>query len=481
MDKLKKSETGIRGLDLITKGGLPSGRPSLICGSAGSGKTLFGLSFIVNGIELYGEPGVVISFEERPDDMIINASSLGWDLQRHIEKNDLVIDYVYIERSEIEETGYYNLDGLFIRIAQAVNKTGAKRILIDTLESLFSGFSNEQLLRAEIRRLFKWLKDKGLTAVITAEAGENTLTRWGLEEYLSDFVISLQVKVVNNIATRSLRLVKYRGSAHGTDEFPFLITPTGFSVLPLTEVSLEYGTTDEMFSSGVGNIDEMLGNKGLFRGSILLITGSPGSGKTLLGGMILNAACERGETVMYVSFEESRSQLLRNFRSIGIDLNKWIEKGLFLFGNFRPTSVGIESHLIRMIAMMEDAKPSLVFIDPVSSLSGMNPPPEARSMLLRILHYIQSMGITCILTEMTGVTTQESPLNITSMVDAWFRLELVKTENDWKKIFTIMKVRGLKHSGLEKELVISDRGIDIVDLPAHNRAQSKYDNRKLIK
>jgi circadian clock protein KaiC len=466
MDTLKKSKTGIKGLDLITGGGLPAGRPSLVCGSAGSGKTLFGLNFIVNGIEQYDEPGVVITFEERTEDMIANVVSLGWDLQKHIENKILVIDYVYIERSEIEETGYYSLDGLFIRIAQAVKTTGAKRILIDTLESLFSGFSNEQLLRAEIRRLFKWLKDKGLTSVITAEAGENTMTRWGLEEYLSDFVIALQTKVVHNIATRNLRLVKYRGSSHGTDEFPFLITSTGFSVLPLTEVSLDYSTTTEMFSTGIGKIDEMLGSQGLYRGSIILFTGTPGSGKTLLGGTILNAACERGEKVMYISFEESRPQLLRNFHSIGIDFEKWMENDLFLFGNFRPTSVGIESHLIRMIDMMEDEKPSLVLIDPVSSLSGSNPAPESRSMVLRILHYMQSMGITCMLTEMvSGDGTEGSPLNITSMVDAWFRLELVKSDGEWKKFFNIVKVRGLKHSGLEKELVITGKGIDLVDLP----------------
>lgn len=466
MEKIKKSKSGIKGFDAITNGGLPSGRPSLVCGTAGSGKTLFGINFIVSGIREFNEPGVIISFEERVDDLVANVESMGWDLRKHIDEKKLMIDYIYVERSEIEETGYYNLDGLFIRIASAVKVTGAKRILIDTLESLFSGFTNEQLLRAEIRRLFKWLKDKGLTAVITAEAGNNTLTRYGLEEYLSDFVLLLKTTTNHNVTTRSLRLIKYRGSDHEIDEYPFLINSSGFSVLPLSDVSFDYEVTDKRVPTGIGKLDDMLGNKGLYNSSILLISGTPGSGKTLLAASILEAACKRGEKVIYISFEESRRQLLRNFKSAGINVEKWIEKDLFRFGNFRPTSTGIESHLITMIDMMEDEKPAKVVIDPVSSWAGINLAPESRSMVLRILHYIQSIGITCILTEMTSTgKPEESPMNLTSMVDAWFYLQLSEVDGSRKKILNIIKVRGLNHSDRQRELIISEKGIDLVDLP----------------
>ena len=463
--KFEKSRSGIKGLDSITGGGLPSGRPSLVCGEAGTGKTLFCIEFIVNGIREFDEPGVIISFEERTDDLIANVHSLGWDLQKHIDEKKLVIDYVYIERSQIEETGEFNLDGLFVRIAEAVRVTGAKRILIDTIESLFSGFTNEQLLRAEIRRLFKWLKDKGLTAVVTAEAGENTLTRYGLEEYLSDFVLLLQTRIKDNVCTRNLRLVKYRGSAHGANEYPFLITSTGFSILPLTEVSLDYEAPDERFLTGIKDLDNMLG-KGLYRGSALLISGTSGSGKTSLAISLVSAACERGEKIMYISLEESKRQLIRNMRSIGIDLEQWMNKGLFHLENLRVVSMGIENHLIKMIHDIEREKPSIVAIDPVSSLENINQE-ESRSLVFRILHYLQSKGIICVFTEnVNPMMTESSKMEITSLTDAWIFLQQKVINGSRKKTLNIIKARGTDHSDRLFELVMTQEGIELADLPA---------------
>ena len=468
MEVLKKAKSGIKGLDIITRGGLPLGRPSLVCGSAGAGKTLFGIEFIVNGIRNFNEPGVIISFEERTRDIIANVASLGWDLQKHVDAKELFIDYVYIERSEIEEAGHFNLDGLFIRIAEAVRVTGAKRILIDTLESLFSGFTNEQLLRAEIRRLFKWLKDKELTAVITAEAGENGLTRYGLEEYLSDFVMQLDSRLIDNVSTRRLRIVKYRGSKHGADEYPFLITDTGFSILPVTDVSLDYEAPQERYLTGIKQLDEMLGGKGLYRGSALLISGTAGSGKSSLSASILNAACMRGEKVMYVSFEESRQQVLRNMASIGIEIKQWIDKGLFHFENFRSVTLGIEAHLVNMIDTLEREKPSLLVIDPLSSLSNTNIHQQSRSLALRVLHYIQSVGITCLFTEIADLDNLEkSSMEISSLMDSWILLRYMEVDGLRMKTLTIIKARGMKHFDQVCELIMSENGIELRELKAN--------------
>jgi circadian clock protein KaiC len=465
MEVLEKSESGIKGFDIITRGGLPKGRPSLVCGSAGAGKTLFGVEFIVNGIRKFNEAGVIISFEERTHDLITNAASLGWDLQKYIDEKKLAIDYVYIERSEIEETGHYNLDGLFIRIAEAVRVTGARRILIDTLESLFSGFTNEQLLRAEIRRLFKWIKDKGLTAVITAEAGENSLTRYGLEEYLSDFVMKLDSRIIDNVSTRRLRIVKFRGSKHATDEFPFLITDSGFSILPVTDITLDYKSSQERFLTGIEQLDEMLGGKGLYRGSALLISGTPGSGKSSLAASILNAACMRGEKVMYVSFEESRQQVLRNMASIGMDLAQWIDKGILHFENYRSVTLGIESHLINMIDTLGREKPSLLVIDPLSSLSDSTSTLESKNLAIRVLHYIQSVGITCLFAEITHDSNMEkSSMEISSLMDSWILLRHVEEDGMRRKTLSIIKARGMKHSDKVKELIMTENGIELRDL-----------------
>src|ERR1043165_2019349 len=355
---LKKEPTGISGFDEITDGGLPSGRPTLVCGSAGAGKTLFGMECLVRGAPLYDEPGVFMSFEESEEELATNVASLGFDLERLSDEGKLIVDYVFIERSEIEETGEYDLEGLFLRLGHAIDKIGAKRVVLDTLEALFSALPNEAIIRAELRRLFRWLKERGVTAVITCERGEGTLTRYGLEEYVADCVILLDHRVHNQISTRRMRIVKYRGTSHGTNDNPFLIDDRGFSVLPITSLGLSRTAPTEHISSGIARLDTMLEGKGFYRGSSILVSGTAGTGKSTIGAHFVEAACKRGERALFFAFEESQSQIVRNMRSIGIDLERFVKKGLLEFHNARPSTWGLEVHLAMIHKAISEFSPS---------------------------------------------------------------------------------------------------------------------------
>jgi circadian clock protein KaiC len=362
-----KAPTGIAGLDEITAGGLPAGRPTLICGAAGCGKTLMAMEFLVRGATEFGEPGVFMSFEEGVQELTENVRSLGFDLDELMEQEKLVVDYVHVERSEIEETGEYDLEGLFIRLGFAIDSIGARRVVLDTLEVLFGGLQNEAVIRSELRRLFRWLRDKGVTAVITGERGEGTLTRHGLEEYVSDCVILLDHRVTDQLATRRLRVVKYRGSIHGTNEYPFLIDEDGIDVLPVTSLALEHAASSQRISTGIPGLDQMLGGKGYYRGSSVLVSGRAGTGKTSLSAHFVDAACRRGERCIYFAFEESRSQVVRNMRSIGVDLQPWVDNGRLLFHAARPTQHGLERHLVNMYKAIRDIQPQAVIVDPRTS------------------------------------------------------------------------------------------------------------------
>src|SRR3954462_2315067 len=343
---LPKAPTGIQGLDEITAGGLPRGRPTLVCGSAGCGKTLFSMEFLVRGATEYGEPGVFMAFEETAPELAQNVRSLGFDLEKLIRQKKMAVDFVYVDRNEIDETGEYNLDGLFIRLNAAIESIGAKRVVLDTIEALFSGLQNEGILRAELRRLFRWLKDRGVSAVITGERGEGTLTRRGLEEYVSDCVILLDHRITDQISTRRMRIVKYRGTTHGTNEYPFLIDEHGFTVLPLTSLGLNHSVSEERISTGIPRLDAMLGGEGFYRGSTILLSGSAGTGKTSLAAHLADAACRREERCLYFSFEESPAQLIRNMRSVGLNLDSWGKKNLLQFPSPRASFYGLEPPLV---------------------------------------------------------------------------------------------------------------------------------------
>lgn len=462
-----KCPTGVHGLDEITAGGLPRGHPTLVCGSAGCGKTLLGIEFLVRGALQYGEPGVCLCFEETPEELTENVASLGFDLADLIARKKLLIDHVFIERSQIEETGEYDLEGLFVRLGHAIDSIGAQRVLLDSLESLFAGLANESILRAELRRLFHWLKEKGVTAIVTGERGEGTLTRHGLEEYVSDCVIVLDHRVNDLIFTRRLRVVKYRGSSHGTNEYPFLIDEQGISVLPVTSLGLEHRASEERISTGVPELDAMLGGKGYYRGSSILVSGTAGTGKTSVAAHFVEAACRRGERCLYCAFEESPSQLLRNMRSIGIDLEPWVVKGLLQFYSARPTAYGLEMHLVNMHKVVTNFKPPVLVVDPVTSLTGSGTNLEAATMLLRLIDFLKGGQITALLTALTSGSggPEATEVGISSMIDTWLVLRNIEVENQRYRGLYFLKSRGMAHSNQIRQLELTDHGVRIHEAP----------------
>lgn len=463
---LSKAATGIAGFDEITFGGLPAGRPTLICGAAGAGKTLFATEFIVRGARDLGEPGVIMAFEETVKDLETNVASLGFNLKKMQKDNLLRIDHVHVDRSEIEETGEYDLDGLFIRLGYAIDSIGAKRVMLDTLENLFSGLKNEAILRAELRRLFSWLKEKGVTAVITGEKGDGTLTRQGLEEYVSDCVIMLDHRIKNQISTRLLRIVKYRGSLHGTNEYPFLIDEEGVSVLPVTSLKLDNEVSGERVSSGITTLDNMLGGKGFFRGSSILISGTAGTGKTSMAAYFADATCKRKERCLYLAFEESPKQIIRNMKSIGINLDQHIETGQLMLHSSRPTSHGLEMHLVEIHKKVQQFKPHTVILDPITNLVTIGSMGDVKSILIRLIDFLQSEGITVMFTALiyNNDTSLQADEGVSSLVDAWLLVRDIESNGERNRGVYIMKSRGMKHSNQVREFVISENGLELVDV-----------------
>lgn len=463
---LPKVPSGIQGLDEITGGGLPRGRPTLVCGSAGCGKTLFAMEFLVRGATHYDEPGVFMAFEETAAELTQNVRSLGFDLAELVAQKKIALDHVRVERSEIEETGEYDLDGLFVRLGYAIDSISAKRVVLDTIEALFSGLSNQAILRAELRRLFRWLKDKGVTAVITGERGEQAFTRYGLEEYVSDCVILLDHRVTEQISTRRLRIVKYRGSLHGTNEYPFLIDETGISVLPVTSLGLCHKVSSERVSSGIPRLDAMLGGQGYYRGSSVLVSGTAGSGKTSMAACFADAACRRGERTMYFAFEESRDQLVRNMRSIGVDLEPWLQSGLLRFHATRPTLYGLEMHLATMHKWVNEIQPQAVVMDPISNLMSAGTAIEIKSMLIRLLDYLKAQRITALFTSLNsgGSPTEQTEVGVSSLMDTWLLLRDLEVGGERNRCMYILKSRGMAHSNQLREFLLTDRGIELADV-----------------
>jgi circadian clock protein KaiC len=461
--QLKKSATGIVGFDQITGGGVPSGRPTIVCGGPGCGKTMFAMEFLVRGATQFGEPGVLMTFEETGEEMTRNVESLGFDLQTLVKRKKLFLDYVRVEPSEIQETGEYDLEGLFVRLQHAVDSIGAKRVVLDTLEAVFSGFGNSGTLRAEIRRLFRWLKDRGLTTVVTAERGEGALTRYGLEEYVSDCVISLDHRVNDQISTRRMRIVKYRGSAHGTDEYPFLIDNKGFSVLPLSAIRLEHNVSTERISSGIPDLDGMLEGQGFFRGASILVSGTSGSGKSTLAAHFAHATCLRGKRALYIAFEESPAQVTRNMRSIGIDLGAHIRKGLLNFSAWRPSQHGLEMHLLRIHDLVDSFDPEVVIVDPITNLISSNAN-EVHGMLMRMLDFLKSRQITALFTTLTGNRNAEeqTEVGISSLTDTWILMRDLELNGERNRCLYVLKSRGMAHSNQIREFVLTNKGVRLL-------------------
>jgi circadian clock protein KaiC len=462
--ELPKALTGITGFDDITYGGLPKGRPTLVAGGAGSGKTMFAMEFIVHGAVEYGEPGVYVTFEENIGDLKKNFASLGYNLEKLVDEKKIAIDHVFIERSQIEETGEYNLEALFIRLGYAIDTIGAKRVALDTIEVLFAGLRNDAVVRSEILRLFRWLKDRGITAVVTGEKGDRTITRYGLEEYIADCVIMLDNRVTSELATRRLRIMKYRGSTHGADEYPFLIGKDGISIFPITSIKTEYKISMERVSTGIASMDKLLEGKGYYRGSSILITGTAGTGKSSFAAYFANAACGCGEKCLYIAFEETQDQIIRNMSSIGIDLEKWVKKGLLKFHITRPTSYGLEMHLLMMEDDIKKFQARNVIIDPITDFSAIGGGREVKSMTSRLNDMLKSNNITVLYTDLIrGDINPEAPeMHISSLIDTWVMLRNFEFNGERSRGITILKSRGMSHSNQISEFTITRKGIELV-------------------
>lgn len=455
---LEKVPTGIVGFDEITGGGLPRGRPTLVCGGPGCGKTLFGLEFLVHGANR-GESGVFVTFEETEDDILKNVASLGYDLPGLVKRKRLAVEHVRVERSEIQETGEYDLEGLFIRLDYAIRSIRARRIVLDTIESLFSGLSNAAILRAELRRLFAWLTDNGVTAVVTGERGVTTLTRQGLEEYVSDCVIVLDHRVKEQVSTRRLRVVKYRGASHGTNEYPFLIDDRGIAVLPVTSLQLGHKVSSERVSTGIDWLDEMFGNQGYFRGSSVMLSGSAGTAKTTIAACFVDAACRRGERVVCFQFEESPAQYVRNMRSVGLRLDRWISNGLLRIHAARPTMYGLEFHLATMHREVDEIDPSIVIVDPLSSFAGASSD-EIQGMVMRLIDYLKGKGATAVFTHLLpgSGTSGDAEVGVSSLIDTWIILRNSPPGENGGRFLSILKSRGMAHSSDRRAFELTDRG-----------------------
>ena len=473
LPQLKKAPSGIAGFDEITGGGVPAGRPTIVCGGPGCGKTMFAMEFLIRGATEFGEPGVLMTFEETSEEMSRNVESLGFNLPSLLDQKKLFLDYVRIEPSEIQETGEYDLEGLFVRLQHAVESVGAKRVVLDTMEAIFSGFANVGMLRAEIRRLFRWLKDRGLTTVITAERGEGTLTRYGLEEYVSDCVVSLDHRVNDQISTRRMRIVKYRGSSHGTDEYPFLIDAKGFSVSPLSSIRLDHKVSKDRISSGIKDLDVMLEGRGFFTGSSILVSGTSGSGKSTLAAHFANETCRSGKRVLFIAFEESSAQVTRNMRSVGINLDQYIKKGLLHFRAWRPTQHGLEMHLLRVHDLVNEFKPQVVIVDPITNLVSANLN-EVHAVLMRLLDFLKDRHITAMFTTLTANrgAEEQTEVGISSLTDTWILLRDLELNGERNRCLYVLKSRGMAHSNQIREFVLSRTGVRL--LPAYVGAGTVY-------
>jgi circadian clock protein KaiC len=464
--KLEKCPSGIKGLDEITGGGLPRGRPTLVCGDAGSGKTILAMQFLVRGITEFGEPGVFIAFEESAQELATNMASMDIDLQRLCAENKLAIDWVHLEGGEVPKTGDFNLQALFVRIQSALQRVHARRIVLDSIEALFSALPDHKTVRSELQRMFYWLKQQQLTAIVTAERGEGRLTRMGLEAYVADCVICLDHEVVNQISTRHLRIAKYRGSMHGANQYPFLISDKGFSVFPITSVGLACPASTEIVSSGIPQLDAMLQRGGFYRGSSILISGTSGAGKTSMAAHFVQAACARGERALYFAFEESRDQIIRNMKSIGIDLAPWREGGCLQFHTARPSLCGLETHLATIMAAVESFAPHVIVLDPLTDLITVASEAEVKAMLTRLLDYLKMEQVTSVFTSLTLADhdPEQSEAGVSSLIDCWLLVRNLEQNGERNRTLYLLKSRGMAHSTQVREFLLTDAGIDLVDV-----------------
>jgi circadian clock protein KaiC len=469
-NQIPKCPTGIKGFDQITEGGLPKNRTTLISGSAGSGKTLWGIDFLINGALHYNEPGIFMSFEETEDELYKDVASLNLDLRGLVTQRKILLEYVLLERRDIQETDF-NLEGLLIRLEQAIDSIGAKRVVLDSIESLFAGLTDAGILRLEIKRLFRWLKGKHVTAIITGEPGKGAFTRHGLEEYISDCIILLDNRVYEQISIRRIRVIKYRGSNHGTNEYPFVIDKDGLSVIPITSAGLNQPGTKKRVSTGIPSLDKLFKGGGYTRGSTVLVSGTAGTGKTSLAAAFALERCKRGERCLFLSYEESSGQLIQNLSSIGFHLDPLIKKGLLKIVSTRPSFFGLEMHLLDLYKVIAEFQPTSVVIDPLTSLIGEGNQREIQSMVTRMIDLLKSKGITGFFTSLVSSTAEKytsGEVGVSSLIDTWIVVRELEEDAGKRRIrgLYIVKSRGMGHSSDVQKLILSDGGIALIAMDA---------------
>jgi circadian clock protein KaiC len=459
---LPKAPTGIRGLDEITRGGLPQGRSTLVTGGTGTGKTLLGVQFLVAGAREHGEPGVLVTFEESAEKVTANVASLGFDLDGLQRDGMLLIIALPVEAAEIVETGEFDFGPLSLLLDDAIRRIGARRVVLDSTEVLFGTFKAQAIVRAELGRLFGWLEGREVTAIVTGERADDALTRHGIEEYVSDCVIVLDHRVHEGAATRRLQVIKYRGSTHETNEYPFLISARGFEVLPVTAVSLDYRASSERVSTGVPRLDRMLSG-GLYRGSTALVSGAPGTGKSTVGAQLIDAACARGERALLVLFEESPDEVIRNMGSVGLDLGRWVQAGLLRIWAARPSAYGLETHLMILARLMDEHKPAIAVLDGITSLTHQPIQADVVSMVARQIHLLKSRGITAVATTLVQ-DDEASGVGVSSLMDTWLLLRNVESNGERNRLLFVLKSRGTAHSNQVREFVLTGHGVELADV-----------------
>ena len=482
LNKLHKCLTGIKGFDEVTEGGLPKNRITLISGGAGSGKTLFGIDFLINGALNYKEHGVFMSFEETPDELYKDVASLNLDLKLLVSQKKIALEHVVLERKDVQEKDF-NLEGLLIRLEHAIESVNAKRVVLDSIESLFAGITDNGILRLEIKRLFGWLKEKQVTAIVTGEPGQDSYTHHGMEQYISDCIILLDNRVDEEVSVRRIRVVKYRGSNHGTNEYPFVIDDDGLSVIPITSAGLDQPGTAKRVSTGISSLDKLFKGVGYTKGSTILTSGTAGTGKTSLAAAFAIETCKRGERCLFLSYEESAGQLTQNMKSIGFNFEPLIKKGLLKIVSTRPTFFGLEKHLLDLYKTIEEFKPKSVVIDPLTSLIGEGSPREVRSMITRMIDVLKTQGITGFFTSLVSSTAQNDTsgeIGVSSLIDTWIVVRELEEEVGKKRIrgLYIVKSRGTGHSSDIHKLILSDDGISLV--PMEVNITSTSDPKKKI-
>ena len=476
-DQLHKCPTGVKGLDEVTEGGLPKNRTTLICGGAGSGKTLLGLDFLINGATHYGEPGVFMSFEETKDELYQDVASLNLNLKGLVSKKKIFLDHVVLEHRDIQGSDF-NLEGLFIRLEHAIDSIGAKRVVLDSIESPFASITDPGMLRLEVKRLFQWLKKKHVTAIVTGEPGKDSYSRHGLEEYISDCIIFLDNRVSEQISVRRIRVVKYRGSNHGTNEYPFVIDQAGLSVIPITSAALDQPGTSKRVSTGVASLDRLFVGGGYTKGSTVLASGTAGTGKTSLAAAFARETCKRGERCLFLSYEESSGQLVQNMGSIGIHLGPWIKTGLLRVTSTRPSLFGLEKHLLDLYKTITEFKPAAVVIDPLTSLLAEGSPRELQSMITRMIDLLKSKGITGFFTSLVSSTARNDTsgeIGVSSLIDTWIIVRELEEDQGKRRIrgLYVVKSRGMNHSSDVHKLVLSNEGINLEPMDADATASAK--------